>query len=93
MQVTNTTKGVVNYQGRIVAPGASFELDAEHTELPGVVAMLGSGALAPVMGKAEGGKPSDGMTKDQIAEALTAKGAAFDPAAKKADLAALLDAA
>lgn len=37
-------------------------------------------------------KPSEGLTVAQLKDALAAKGVEFDPAAKKADLAALLDA-
>lgn len=95
MQLVNKTKAVVNYGGKIIPPGGSFTIAAEHAELPGVVAMLGAGTLEASIGgdKPEGGKPSAGMTKAQIVEALTAKNVAFDPTGKKDDLAVLLDAA
>jgi hypothetical protein len=38
-------------------------------------------------------KPSDGLTSDELKAALTAKSVAIPAGAKKADLAALLDAA
>lgn len=95
MQLVNKTKAVVNYGGKIIPPGGSFTIAAEHAELPGVVAMLGAGTLEASIGgeKPEGGKPSAGLNVEQLKAALTEKGAAFDPTAKKADLAALLDAA
>lgn len=41
----------------------------------------------------DAGGPDDKLTVAQMREQLTARGVAFDPAAKKADLQALLDSA
>lgn len=52
-----------------------------------------AGESVPVDDSGAAKKPSDGLTADQIKEALKAKGIEFSPNAKKVDLAALLDAA
>jgi len=92
MKVTNATKAAINYAGRSYGPNASFEVAKGDEQKPGVVRMLGDGRLTVGL-SAGAAKPSDGLTADDIKKALADKGIAFDATAKKADLAALLDAA
>lgn len=92
MFVTNNTTAVMNYGGKSYGPGRSFEMWDEHASRRGEKALLTSGALKVSL-SAPTGKPSDGLTVDELKAALTARDVPFDTSAKKADLAALLDAA
>lgn len=69
------------------------ELNGYELALTVSDAGVGTGATVPTDDPGVAKKPSDGLTYDQIKEALRAKGIEFSPNAKKVDLAALLDAA
>lgn len=92
MFVTNKTLGVMNHGQKSYGPGRSFELTDEQAQLRSIKAMLASGALEVSLSK-PAGKPSDGLTVEELRKALTERDVPFDAAAKKADLATLLDAA
>lgn len=90
MDLINKTPSVVNYKGVSYGPGRTIPMSDADASKPGTVGMIAAGQLEPALGKKA---PSDGLTVDQLKEALTAKGVEFAPDAKKAALAALLDAA
>lgn len=89
MEVTNKTLANMVYAGRSYGPGQSFTL-ADGDENKGDIAgMLGAGSLAVKLS----GKPSEGLTVDELKAALTVKRVDFPAGANKAALATLLDAA
>lgn len=90
MDLINRTQAVVIYDGVVYGPGKIIPYKDEHASGRDVVAMLESGQLEPALGKTN---PSDGLTVEQLKKALDDKGVAYDAGAKKAELAALLDAA
>lgn len=88
MRVTNNTAAVMNYDGKAYGPGRSFEMSDAHAAGRAEKAMLESGALGVKLGN----KASEGLTVEQLKAVLTENKIEFDPAAKKADLVALVDA-
>lgn len=92
MKVTNTTKAVINYRGKVFGPNAAIELRDGDEKRGDIARMLGDGRLSVSLGAEPDVKPSKGLNVDQLKKALADKGVAFDAAAKKDDLAALLDA-
>lgn len=91
VNLRNKTASVVVYGGKAYGPGRVIPYSEKHAGGRDVVAMLGAGSLeADVTGK---GNPSDGLTVEQLKGALTEKKVEFSDTAKKAELAALLDAA
>lgn len=89
MEVTNNTTGILFYDGKSYAPGAVVKLSDTDAQLPDIAAMLESGDLGVKLSA----RASEGLSVEQIKAALTAKGVAIPEGVKKADLAALLDAA
>lgn len=93
MKVTNTTKAVINYRGKVFGPNAAIELRDGDEKRGDIARMLGDGRLSVSLGAEPDVKPSKGLNVDQIKQALIAKGVTeFDANAKKDVLAALLDA-
>ena len=90
MELINRTQAVIIYEGAVYGPGKVIPYTDEHAAGRDVTAMLEAGHLEPALGKKA---PSEGLTVEQLKEALTAKGVEFKPDAKKAELAGLLDAA
>lgn len=91
MELRNKTASVIVYKGRAYGPGQVIDYDDAHAEDKGVKGLIVSGGLEPTLGAKS---PSDGLTVEQIKEALAAKGVEIPAdATKKAQLAALLDAA
>ena len=90
MDLINKTASAMNYAGKAYGPGKVIPMSDAHAAKPGVVAMIEAGQLEPALGKVAA---SEGLTVEQLKVELTAKGIEFEAGAKKAELAALLDAA
>jgi len=88
MRVTNNTAAVMNYDGKAYGPGSSFEMSDKHASGRAEKALFESNALGVRLGS----KASEGLTVEQLKAVLTERKIDFDPAAKKADLVALVDA-
>lgn len=89
MDVINNTTGIMYYDGKSYAPGAVVPLNDGDENLPDIAALMESNALGVKLSA----KASEGLSVEQLKAALTAKAIAVPDGAKKADLAALLDAA
>lgn len=93
MKVTNATKAVINYRGKVFGPGAAIDLRDGDEKRGDISRMLGDGRLSvSLKAEAPASKPSDGLKVDDIKAALTAKGIGFEGVTKRDELAALLDA-
>lgn len=85
MQVKNVSNRGWNVGGITIAPGASAEVECNEADIKD------NADLEIVKAVLE--DEDKGMTKAEIVAALKEKNVEFDPASKKADLQALLDAA
>lgn len=92
MFVKNNTISAMNHGGRAYGPGKTFEVSDSYAESREGKALLGSGSLEVSMTAPAKGKPSDGLNVEELKAALVAANIPFDTAAKKAELAATLDA-
>jgi hypothetical protein len=70
-------------------PGLHVPLD--EAEAAKVAHLMQTSIAPPSTPGGDNGHPSDGLTVAELKDALAAKGIAFEPTAKKADLQALLD--
>lgn len=93
MKVTNATKAVINYRGKVFGPNAAIELREGDEKRGDISRMLGDGRLSvSLKTEAPASKASDGLKVDEIKAALTAKGIGFEGVTKRDELATLLDA-
>ena len=91
MQVRNNTRSAIGYGGKVYGPGRTISLKDGDESKRDIAALIESEALAVSIGGEESA-PSHGLTVEQLKAVLTENGVAYDDKAKKADLAALVDA-
>lgn len=91
MNVRNDTKSVITYAGKMYGPGRTIPLKDGDEKKRDIAAMIDSSQLSVSLG-GDDAPPSHGLNVEQLKALLTENHVPFEPNAKKAELAALVDA-
>lgn len=91
MLVRNDSKSVFNYAGRLYGPGRTIPLADGDEKKRDIAALMDASILSVSLG-GDDAPLSHGLNVEQLKALLTENHVAYDDKAKKAELAALVDA-